>query len=108
VVKLFGFVWHPYYTTKFSVCKEIFTMFKKHSYEGRALILLPSVHEGRAGGMSLFKICKVIGYWQKPIAKLNSSTLKASPSLFKGGGARGWLPIKGAIFAQKQKPPPKR
>ena len=37
------------------------------------------------------------------LAKLNSSTLKASPSLFKGGGARGWLPIKGAIFRSNTK-----
>jgi hypothetical protein len=40
---------------------------------------------------------------KKTIAELNSTALKASPSLFKGGGARGWLPIKGAIFRSKTK-----
>jgi hypothetical protein len=32
------------------------------------------------------------------VAEQYSSTNEASPSPFRGGGARGWVPIKGAKF----------
>jgi hypothetical protein len=89
---LFGFVWHPYYTTKFSVCKqknEIFTMFKKQSYDGRALILLPSVNEGRAGGMSLFKICKITWISAKNCNRTKFKHSQGIPLLVQRRGSEG-------------------
>ena len=65
-----------------------------------ALISSPSLFKGRGWGMGPdLPIQNYMDIDEISIRKQNLSRNEASPSRFTGGGARGWVPIKGASFS---------
>ena len=65
-----------------------------------ALISSPSMFKGRGWGMGPdLPIQNYMDIDEISIRKQNLSRNEASPSRFTGGGARGWVPIKGASFS---------